>query len=108
MSDVKYQFLFPALTMYDYKSIEDKLTAMAAKGWKIENTGVFLWRFKRTEPSNKKFFVRFTSSVSELEPVSVERQRSFEETCVDGGWKKEFQWKQMQVLCAEQEAVPLE
>jgi len=108
MSDVKYGFLFPGLTMYDYKSIEDYLSAMAAKGWKIEKAGPGLWKFKRTEPSNKKFFVHFASSVSELEPVSAEGQRTLKETCVEGGWKKEFQWEQMQVFCAEQEAKPLE
>ena len=98
MSDVKYQFLFPNLTMYDYKSIEDNLTAMAAKGWRVENIGTLLWKFKRTEPSNKKFCVL---------PVSAERQRTLEEY-VEGGWKKEFQLKQMQIFCADQEAMSLE
>lgn len=109
MSDVKYQLLiFPYLTIYDYKSIEDNLTAMAAKGWRTESIGVFLWKFKRSEPSNKKFSVFFTSSASEHEPVSTERQRLLEELCVKGGWEKEFQWKQMQIFCADQEAIPLE
>lgn len=108
MSDVKYGFLFPGLTLYDYKSIEDYLTEMAAKGWKVESAGPGLWKFKRTEPSNRKFFVHFASSVSELEPVSAEGQRTFEETCVETGWRKEFQWKQMQVFCADREAMPLE
>ena len=59
--DAKYQVLtFPNLTIYDYKSIESKLTVMASKGWRIENIGAFLWKFKRAEPSNKKFFVVFS------------------------------------------------
>lgn len=108
MSDVKYGFLFPGLTIYNYKSIEDNLSAMAAKGWKVENARPGLWKFKRTGLSNKKFFVHFASSVSELEPVSAEGQRTLKETCVEGGWKKEFQWKQMQVFSADQEVKPLE
>lgn len=109
MSDAKYQFLiFPALTIYDYKSIEDNLTAMAAKGWRTESIGAFLWKFKRSEPVNKKFSVLFTSSASEYEPVSTEKQGLLEEICVKGGWEKEFEWKQMQIFCADQEAMPLE
>lgn len=109
MSNAKYQLLiFPYLTIYDYKSIEDNLTAMAAKGWRIESIGAFLCKFKRSEPSNKKFSVLFTSSASEFEPVSTERQKLLEELSVKGGWKKEFEWKQMQIFCADQEAMPLE
>lgn len=108
MSDFKYQFLtFSYLTIYDYKSIEDNLTAMAAKGWRIESIGAFLWKFKRSKPSNKKFFVLLTSSDSVYESVSIERQGLLEELCVKG-WKKEFQCKQMQIFCADQDAMPLE
>ncbi len=108
MSDVKYGFLFPGLAMYDYKCIEDYLTEMAAKGWKVENAGPVLWKFKRIEPSSRKFFVLFTSSVSKLEPVYAEGQRTLKEACVEDGWKKEFQWKQMQVFSADQEVRSLE
>ncbi len=109
MSDVKYQFLkLPALTIYDYKSIEDNLTAMAAKGWRTESVGAFLWKFKRSEPANKKFSVLFTSSASEFEPVSTERQELLEKLCSKGGWEKECEWKQMQIFCADQEAMTLE
>ncbi len=109
MGDDKYQLLiFPYLTIYDYKSIEDNLTAMAAKGWRTESIGAFLWKFKKSEPSNKKFSVLFTSSTSEYESVSAEKQRLLEELCVKGGWEKEFEWKQMQIFCADQETVPLE
>lgn len=107
--DTKYQLvIFPYLTIYDYKSIEDNLTAMAAKGWRTESIGTFLWKFKRSEPSNKKFSVLFTNSALEYESASTERQGLFEELCVKGGWEKEFQWKQMQIFCADQEAMPLE
>lgn len=109
MSDAKYQILiFPALTIYDYKSIEDNLTAMASKGWRTESVGAFLWKFKRSEPVNKKFSVLFTSSASEFKPVSTERQELLEKLCSKGGWEKEHEWKQMQIFCADQEVMQLE
>lgn len=107
--DVKYKFLlFPYLTIYDYKCIEDNLAAMAVNGWRTERIGSFLWKFKRSEPSNKKFSVLFTSSVSEYESVSTERQELLEELCDKGGWKKEYQWKQMQIFYADQGVISLE
>lgn len=93
--------IFPYLAIYDYKSIEDNLTAMAAKGWRTEGASSFLWKFKRAEPSNKKFSVIFADDTSE-------RKRSLEEICVEGGWKKEFQGKQIQIFYADKEAIPLE
>jgi len=98
--DAKYRLLiFPGLTIYDYKSIEDNLTEMAAKGWRSESIGAFLWKFKKSEPLNKKYYVRFTSNASEYES---------EELCVNGSWEKELQWRQIQIFCADQEAMPLE
>jgi len=100
--------IFPNLTIYDYKSIEDNLTTMAAKGWRTESIGAFLWKFKRSIPSNKKFSVLFTSNASEYEASSTEKQKLFEELCVKGGWEKEFQWKNMHIFIADHDAMPLE
>jgi hypothetical protein len=35
---------------------------MAEKGWRTENVGAFLWKFKKAEPSNKKFSAIFSES----------------------------------------------
>lgn len=106
MSDnTKYKFQF--FSMFDYKSIEDYLTSMAAKGWRIERIGAFLWKFKREKPSNKKFSVVFSNSISEFEPITSENQKLLEELCIKKGWEKEIKWKQMQIFCADQRAVPL-
>ncbi len=106
MSDTKY-LIFPYITIYDYKSIEDNLTAMAAQGWRTESIGPFLWKFKRSEPSNKKFFAFYTSN-SKYESASTEEQKLLEELCVKGGWEKEFQWENMHVFIADHDAMPLE
>jgi hypothetical protein len=99
-SDTKYRLLIsPYPTIYDYRSIEDNLTSMAAKGWRTENVDAFLWKFKKAEPSNKKFSAIFTGS---------EKTELLEELCEKEGWKKEFQWKHMQIFYADQDAIPLE
>lgn len=109
MSDTKYQFLMlPGVTMFDYRNIEDNLTEMAAEGWRTESIGAFFWKFKRAEPSNKKFSVILASSDSEYEHLSSEKQMTLEDICAEGGWQKEYEWKQMHIFCAEQNAVPLE
>lgn len=105
MSDTKY-LIFPYITIYDYKSIEDNLTTMAAQGWRTESIGPFLWKFKRSEPSNKKFFAFYSNS--KYESASTEEQKLLEELCVKGGWEKEFQWKNMHVFIADHDAMPLE
>jgi hypothetical protein len=106
MSDAKY-LIFPYITIYDYKSIEDNLTTMAAKGWRTESIGPFLWKFKKSIPSNKKFIALYTSN-SKYESASTEKQKLFEELCVKGGWEKEFQWKNMHIFIADHDAMPLE
>lgn len=107
--DAKYQVLtFPNLTIYDYKSIESKLTVMASKGWRIENIGAFLWKFKRAEPSNKKFFVVFSDIPSGGKISPTEENQSLGEICIRNGWEREYQWKQMQIFCADQQAILLE
>jgi hypothetical protein len=100
--------IFPNLTIYDYKSIEDNLTTMAAKGWRTESIGAFLWKFKRSIPSNKKFSVIYTSSASEYEASTTKKQKLFKELCVKGGWEKELQWKNMNIFIADPDAMPLE
>ncbi len=51
--DTKYRF--SPFSIYDYRFVEEYFAAMAAKGWMIESIGGFLWRFKKTEPSEKTF-----------------------------------------------------
>ena len=46
MSGFETRYQISSFSMFDYKGIEDNLTAMAAKGWRIECIGAFLWKFK--------------------------------------------------------------
>ena len=45
ISDTRYQLSL--FVMFDYESVENRLEKMAAKGWKIESTGVFFWKYVR-------------------------------------------------------------
>lgn len=105
-SNTRYQL--SSFSMFDYKSIEDNLTVMAQKGWRIERIGAFLWKFKRAEPSKKKFAVVFPRASSEFESMPAESQTLLDELCMEGGWEKEIEWKQMQIYCADPEAIPME
>lgn len=92
MSALETRYRFSFFAMFDYKGIEDNLALMAKKGWEIHYIGPSLWKFKRTNPSDKKFTVLWGVNVSEVE----------------NGWKKEIQWKQMQIFSASQDAIPME
>lgn len=105
-SDTKYQLsLFP---MFDYRDVEQSLTEMAAKGWRIQRAGGLFWKYKRAEPSNSKFCVVYSGGISDYKPAPVETQQLLEELCREGGWEKEIQWKQMQIFSADEETAPLE
>ena len=41
MRDVKYRA--ENLTLYEYRRVEEHLSAMAAKGWRLESVGARLW-----------------------------------------------------------------
>jgi hypothetical protein len=104
--DTKYQLsIFPS---FDYKSMEDNLSSMAAKGWELEHIGAFLWRFKKTAPSNKKFSVVFPGEGSEYEFLPSDKQTLLQEICSEGGWQNVIQWKHLQIFCADSHAAPME
>ena len=48
MKDVKYRWNTPCL--YDYRGVEEHLSAMAAQGWRLEKAGNSLWKYRRAEP----------------------------------------------------------
>ena len=42
MKDLKYRW--NTLCLYDYRGVEEHLSAMAAKGWRLEKAGNTLWK----------------------------------------------------------------
>ena len=62
MKDVKY-IAFDA-PLYDYQTIEEKLTRLAAEGWHPEKVGTILWKFRRGEPRAVRYAVTYAPSAS--------------------------------------------
>lgn len=107
MKNVKYR---PEnLSLYNYKSVEEHLAAMADKGWRLESVGARLWKYRRAEPARVHYAVTYIQDSSQFNPEPTERQQSLEELCAAAGWEKVCDWFQMQIYCSEAEApVPLE
>lgn len=99
ISDTRYQLSLFA--MFDYESVENRLEKMAAKGWKIESTGVFFWKYVRATPKKKKYAVVFSKDTSEYNPYPTDGQHLLRKLCNDDGWEKEAEWKQMEIFSTD-------
>ena len=38
--------------LYDYRGVEEHLSAMAAQGWRLEKASGSLWKYRRAEPAS--------------------------------------------------------
>lgn len=107
MRDTKYRL--ETLYLYGYKHVEEHLSAMAARGWRLESVGAWLWKYRRAEPAKVHYAVAYIQNVSQFNPGPTEQQQTLEELCAAAGWKKVADWFQMQIYCSEAEnPVPLE
>ncbi len=97
--DTRYQLSL--FSMIDYESVEKRLEKMAAKGWEIESTGKFLWKYRRTMPKDKKYAVVFCQDSSDYNPCPTEGQQFLKEMCTRSGWKKEAEWNKMQIFSCD-------
>lgn len=97
------------LNLYDYRHVEDHLSAMAARGWRLESIGARLWKYRRAEPAKVRYAVTYIQDASQFNPGPTERQQTLEELCAAAGWEKVADWFQMQIYCSEAEnPIPLE
>lgn len=107
MKDVKYRW--NTLCLYDYRGVEDHLSAMAAKGWRLEKAGNTLWKYRRADPVPVRYAVTYNDGSSQFNPGPTEGQESLEELCNAAGWIKVCDWFQMQIFSTEDPAaIPLE
>ena len=107
MKDLKYRW--NTLCLYDYRGVEEHLSAMAAKGWRLEKAGNALWKYRRAEPASLRYAVTYNAGASQFNPGPTEGQESLEELCNAAGWTKVCDWFQMQIFSTEDtDAVPLE
>ena len=107
MKDLKYRW--NTLCLYDYRGVEEHLSAMAAKGWRLEKAGNTLWKYRRAEPASLRYAVTYNAGASQFNPGPTEGQESLAELCAAAGWEKVSDWAQAQIFSTEdQNAVPLE
>lgn len=107
MRETKYRM--ENLALYDYRRVEEHLSAMASRGWRLESVGPWLWKYHRAEPARVRYAVAYIQDVSRFNPDPTERQQTLEELCGAVGWTKVADWCQMQIFCSEAEdPVPLE
>ena len=84
MKDVKY-IAFDA-PLYDYQTIEEKLTRLAAEGWHPEKVGNLLWKFRRGEPKAVRYAVTFAPSASAFNSRPTEAEEDLADLCAQAGW----------------------
>nr|WP_325186452.1 DUF2812 domain-containing protein [uncultured Oscillibacter sp.] len=107
MRDVKYRA--ENLTLYEYRRVEEHLSAMAAKGWRLESVGARLWKYRRAEPARVRYAVTYIPDASQFNPGPTEGQQTLAELCAAAGWEKVTDWFQMQIYCSEAaDPIPLE
>lgn len=95
--------------LYDYRGVEEHLSAMTAKGWRLERAGNNLWKYRRAQPAEVLYAVTYSAGASQFNPGPTQGQQSLEELCASAGWEKVCDWFQMQIFSTENpSAVPLE
>ena len=107
MRDTKYRR--NTFCLYDYRGVEEHLSAMAAQGWRLEKAGNTFWKYRRAQPANVRYAVTYSDSASQFNPGPTEEQQSLAELCAAAGWEKVSDWAQMQIFStSDPAAVPLE
>lgn len=107
MKETKRQW--EQFAFYDKTDIEEKLEAMAAQGWLIEQPGNLLWRYRRIEPKQVHINVTYFPNASEFDPCPTDGQQQMEDFCAKEGWILAARWGQMQIFYNEREnPVPIE
>ena len=105
MRDTKNQIVL--FEPYDARAVEQKLEAMARKGWVLDKIGVYSWRYKRTEPREVKVSVLYLPT--DLSDPAPERPTLLEELCAHDGWVLQAEAGQMQIYYNDDpQARPLE
>ena len=53
MKNVTYRW--NTFQLYDYRGVEEHLSAMAAQGWRLEKASGSLWKYRRAEPASLRY-----------------------------------------------------
>ena len=107
MKNVKYSV--NTYQLYDFRGVEAHLSAMAARGWRLEKAKGALWKYRRAEPAQVRYAVTYSGGASRFNPGPTEGEQSLEELCAAAGWTLVSSCFQMQIYATENPAaVPLE
>ena len=77
MKNVTYRW--NTFQLYDYRGVEEHLSAMAAKGWRLEKASGSLWKYRRAEPASLRYAVTYNAGASRFEPGPTEGEQSLED-----------------------------
>lgn len=107
MKEIKKRF--ETFALFDYASMEQHLSKMAAKGWRLEKTGNWRWTYRKAEPALVTYAVTYAPDASDFNPEPTETQMMLEDYCAAAGWRKVSDWGKAQIYCTEQpDPVPIE
>ena len=95
--DKNTKYCLEGLHFYDKEGIEKRLATMAVQGWRVEQPGNFVWRYRRTEPSECAVCVTYFPDAMILDPGPSEEQLRREEYIQQDGWELTARWGQLQI-----------
>ena len=94
---------------YDRTGIESYLKKQAKKGWHLEKSGPFFWKFRRGINETVRYCVVYQRKWDLDSPYADERKRQLEELCDHGGWELAGDKGSMQIYrSARLDATPIE
>lgn len=100
---------FETLALFDYQGVEEHLSAMAARGWRLEKIGTWFWTYRRAEPAQVRYAVTYSPDGSPFNPRPTQGQETLNDLCTAAGWTKVTDWSQMAIFCTEApDPIPLE
>lgn len=93
MKNEKYRL--ETLSPFDLQGTAEHLSAMAARGWRLESIGRFFWKYRRADPARVHYAVTCPPAAGENGDLGD--RLFFQELCAAAGWEKAADWEQMQV-----------
>lgn len=103
------KFVPNVFAFYDRTGIQNYLQNQASLGWHLEETGVWLWKFRRGEKKQVHYTVTYHGKIEPDDPAFDARMELFAAYCAHGGWELAADNARMQIFRSEAEDVtPIE
>ena len=96
-----------SLSPFDLQGTAEHLSAMAAKGWRLEKIGRYFWKYQRAEAAYIHYAV--TCPPAAEENGDMGDRLFFQELCSAAGWEVVTDWASLQIYANPAEIpTPLE